>query len=90
LREFLRRCPSCGRRFQARIKGKKLVDAEQDTERLVLDFLVGGMGNPRAASPVTATTVEELPIERETFDISYECKHCHHRWTEEVTVTERS
>jgi hypothetical protein len=71
-----------------RIKSKKLVGVDQDTERVVHNVLVGGLATPTAASPVSAATVEEIPIDRETFDISYECKHCHHKWTEEVTVTE--
>ena len=75
-----------------RVKTKKLVDAERETERIVHDIAVGGLGAPSAlvSSPVVANIVEEVPVERETFDVAYECRHCHHKWTETVTVVERA
>jgi len=32
-----------------------------------------------------STTAENLPIERDTFEVAYECKRCGHRWTAMTT-----
>lgn len=38
--------------------------------------------------PVGAVTVE-IPIERDTFEVTYECKHCHHQWKETLVVVKK-
>ncbi len=38
---------------------------------------------------MSVKTVEEVPVERETFEVAYECGHCHHAWTENLTVVEK-
>ena len=52
-----------------------LVDREEDTVKMVHD-----VGMPRAVMgggafmPVASMTIE-IPIERDTFEVSYDCKH---------------
>jgi hypothetical protein len=84
--EFLRRCPACGRRFSVRVERKVLVEREADTERILHNVAIvrvrGGLIPAEAVA-------EEVPIERDTFEISYECKHCHHEWSEKVPVVKK-
>lgn len=91
MRELLRRCPSCGRRFTVRIESKKLVDAEQGSERVVHDVVVVPIlaGSGSRTAPV-GVAYGEIPIEREEFDVTYECKNCHHEWTERISKVEES
>ncbi len=92
MREFLRRCPSSGRRFVVRIKSKKLTDLQHETERVIHDIVTvrpDGRGGGRLYAPANAATVDEIPVERETFDVVYECRHCNHKWTETVTAIEK-
>ncbi len=66
-----------------------LVDKEEDTVKMVHDIAM-----PRAIAgggsfmPVAAVTIE-IPIERDTFEVSYECKHCHHQWKETLVVVKK-
>jgi DNA-directed RNA polymerase subunit RPC12/RpoP len=88
VKEFLRQCPSCGRRFVVRQESKKLVDVQTETERIVHSFGAspvssGGGGN--VAPPADVTTEEEVPIEVETFEVTYKCRHCNNEWTETLT-----
>jgi transposase-like protein len=91
--EFLRRCPSCGRRFAVKVDRRVLEDRQEDNMELVHNVVVGGIGftGPRysALAPVVIRTVENVPIERDTFSIQYECRHCHHQWSERVTVAKK-
>ena len=88
---FLRRCPSCGKRFAVVVESKTLIDAEAGTQKIVRN------ATPRAtsrlggySSPVLVViTTEEVPIETETFEIGYDCKHCGHRWKEQMTTVEK-
>jgi ribosomal protein L37AE/L43A len=91
MKEFLRRCPSCGKRFVVRLESKKVVDVQKDSERIIHNVVTSpyGLYGGRVTPPVIATTVEEVPIEREEFDLTYQCKHCKHEWTETVTKIER-
>lgn len=93
MKEFLRECPSCGRRFVLRVLSKNLVDRQSGTERIVHDIVSvapDGPGGAHLYAPPNAATVEEVPIQRETFDVALECRHCHHKWTEVVNTVERS
>jgi predicted nucleic acid-binding Zn-ribbon protein len=90
LREFLRRCPACGRRFFVRLQSKKLADVEQGTERIAHDVVVVARGPMDSRVIPAGVTYEDVPIEREEFDVTFECHHCRHRWTETVTKSERN
>lgn len=89
IRDFFRHCPACGNRFAVRLQSKKLVDAERGTERIAHDVVVRSM-DPRNPKLYPAGVMyEEVPIEREKFDVTFECNHCHHRWTETVYKVEK-
>lgn len=87
--EFLKRCPNCGKRFVVKVDREVLVDKEEDTVKMIHD-----LGMPRttmgggALMPVAAVTIE-IPIERDTFEVTYECKHCHHQWKETLVVVKK-
>ncbi len=89
MREFLRRCPACGRRFTVRLQSKRLVDAEQDTERIAHDVVVLARSGRDSRVIPAGVTYEDVPIEREKFDVTFECHHCHHKWTETVYKVEK-
>jgi transcription elongation factor Elf1 len=90
MKEFLRKCPSCGHRFGIRLESKKLVDRESDTERIVHNVVVrAAYGRDFRIIPAGVTYDEDIPIERERFDVTFECHHCHHTWTETVTKVQR-
>lgn len=90
MREFLRRCPACGRRFTVKLQTKKLVDTERGTERIAHDVVVRSM-DPRNPKVYPAgVTYEDVPIEREKFEVTFECHNCGHRWTETVFKVERA
>ena len=89
MREFLRRCPSCGHRFVVRLQSKKLVDTEQGTEHIAHDVVILAGGGRDSRVIPAGVTYEDVPIEREEFDVTFECHHCHHRWTETVFKAEK-
>ncbi|HLQ06292.1 MAG TPA: hypothetical protein VK126_00890 [Nitrososphaerales archaeon] len=87
--EFFRRCPNCGRRFVVKVDKEVLVDSERDTIKQIHDLAMprATMGGG-AMMPVAAVTIE-VPIERDTFEVTYECKHCHHQWKETLVVVKK-
>ncbi|MDV3277803.1 MAG: hypothetical protein LYZ69_04965 [Nitrososphaerales archaeon] len=91
--DFMRKCPSCGRRLIVRHTSKKLIGSERDAERILHDIVVVNRGGMTSSGSVWASanamTVEEVPIEREEFEVSYECRHCHHKWSETFTKVSR-
>jgi hypothetical protein len=89
MREFLRRCPACGLPFTVRLQSKKLVDVEHDTERIAHDVVVVARSGMDSRIVPATVTYEDVPIEREEFDVTFECNHCHHTWTERVTKVEK-
>ncbi len=76
-----------------KVRSKKLVNVENETERFIHDVVVSQPGLLIGRGPMQPTmsvkTVEEVPVERETFEVVYECGHCHHTWTENLTVLEK-
>ena len=68
-----------------------LVHSEEDSVKMVRDL---AMPMPRITMgggsfmPVAVQTIE-IPIERDTFEVSYECKHCHHQWKETLVVVKK-
>jgi hypothetical protein len=87
--EFFRQCPSCGRRFSVKVEWKELLESQEDTTRVVHDistFPIGPMGKVTTS---IATVADKVPIERETFRITYVCGHCKHGWSEEVGVVKK-
>ncbi len=85
----MRKCPGCGHRFAVRLQSKKLVDTEHDTERMMHDVVVLARSGRDSRVIPAGVTFEDVPIEREKFDVTFECHHCHHRWTETVFKVEK-
>jgi ribosomal protein L37AE/L43A len=85
------RCPSCGRRFGVRHTGEKLEKSEMLT-KTVKEFRspakrggwryetgdnVGYIGGP---IPVVEQR-RQIRVEEDTYEESYVCRNCGHRWT---------
>jgi len=76
---FFRRCPNCGRRFEIRLTGKKLVDSESITESkpVIGDYFSSG---PDSYLEVGESEPAVVAVEK--FQYAYKCKHCGHQWVE--------
>jgi DNA-directed RNA polymerase subunit RPC12/RpoP len=76
---FFRRCPNCGRRFEIKLVGKKLVDSQSiSVSKPVLgDYFSGGPD-----SYLELSETEPVTIAVEKFQYAYKCKHCGHQWVE--------
>jgi hypothetical protein len=88
MKELLRKCPSCGRRFVLKIDSKKLVDVQHSTERLIRDFSTYPFSRQQSGAVqgwVDVKTTEDVPIELDEYEVTYDCRHCHHTWTEKLT-----
>ncbi|HEV2120466.1 MAG TPA: hypothetical protein VGS11_10250 [Candidatus Bathyarchaeia archaeon] len=56
------------------------------------EVVVTGAGASKAGhifATLNPTTVENVPIERDTFKLAYECRKCGHKWTESITEVKR-
>ncbi|MGD0319757.1 MAG: hypothetical protein ABSB56_08680 [Nitrososphaerales archaeon] len=79
INEFLRICPSCGKRFHVKLVGEKLVGVdigERTTETLGMAYRVGGIANS------SQSTVED-----DAYRYSYKCSGCGHEWSEKSNKT---
>lgn len=90
--DFLRRCPARGKRFVVKVEKKSVVDTEQDSEHLVRYAYVGNPVGSRSSylPPVMVRTEADIPIERETFQVTYVCKNCSHEWSENMTAVHKT
>jgi hypothetical protein len=81
VREFLRHCPACGRRFHI-----KLVTKELTGERKSVEEVMAGRAGWAPGSPSQSVIVveEKIPVivDIRDFQYSYKCKHCGHEWSE--------
>ncbi|MCL4517657.1 MAG: hypothetical protein M1587_00495 [Thaumarchaeota archaeon] len=90
-RTIFRSCPNCGKRFEIRLAGKKLVKEEaiKTTEQELSGVPTYGLYGVQQVTTVS----EERPVvvDVEEFQYAYECKHCGHKWCElrEEEKTER-
>ena len=77
LTTFFRHCPSCGRRFEIRLVGKKLVDEKRVAENAPFSTF-------SQRSPVYNDLLESVPlvVDVKEFQYAYRCKQCGHQWTE--------
>lgn len=76
--EFFRHCPGCGRRFQIKLVGKKLV-AEHKVQSPDEGFTMGAAPLHRYA-PLEGSGPMIFDIRE--FSYAYKCKHCGHEWSE--------
>jgi len=76
---FFRHCPNCGRRFEIRLVGKKLVESEsiKESRPMASDYFGGYSG-----SMLDVGETEPTIVEVEKFQYTYRCKHCGHQWIE--------
>ena len=71
---FFRHCPSCGRRFEIRLVGKKLVDEKQVRQTQFYHSNVPYYNELTETMPLT--------IDIKEFQYAYKCRHCGHQWVE--------
>ena len=80
---FFRHCPSCGKRFEIKLVGKKLVKEQvvqkEAHEITGLPSYVGRWGAP-TVTPVTEN--KAVLVDVRDFQYAYQCKHCGHKWVE--------
>ncbi|MGD0146905.1 MAG: hypothetical protein ABSB53_08685 [Nitrososphaerales archaeon] len=86
---FFRHCPSCSRRFEIRLVGKKSVGSKSFADK-ENHLQVAPPYGARRSPPLTAVLEEGKPfvVDVEKFQYRYRCKHCGHEWSE-VRQTER-
>ncbi|HUH99458.1 MAG TPA: hypothetical protein VLY65_00300 [Nitrososphaerales archaeon] len=79
---IFRHCPSCGRRFEIRLVGKKEVDEEDMIEDEKRPSMLGPFVS--VATPVPALLQKDVPlmVNVKDFQYTYQCKHCGHQWSE--------
>jgi hypothetical protein len=68
------------------MQSKKLVDTEEGIERMARQPVVRAIGGTIPAGVIH----EDVPFEREKFDVTFECHHCHRRWIETVSTVEKT
>ena len=90
MREFLLRCPACGRRFAVRLQRKKLGGCRRGCRTKIMhDVVVVARGFRESRVIPDGSRFEQVPIERETFDLTYKCRNCQHEWSETVRTVEK-
>jgi predicted RNA-binding Zn-ribbon protein involved in translation (DUF1610 family) len=79
IESFFRQCPNCGKRFEVKIVGKKLVESESIKENRPVnsDYFGGYTG-----SILTVGQEEPTVVDVEKFQYTYRCKNCGHLWRE--------
>lgn len=90
IRRFFRRCPSCGRRFEASVVAKEPLRSKDGTAFLTppISSLAGraAYSDPYVAMQPAGSAILSgaSPVEMEEvkFEYSYKCRHCGHGWTE--------
>lgn len=87
---FLRKCPSCGRRFGVKLLGKKLVDEQSETETEGMNITVAP--HPIQGGQVSSTMNldERITYTTDRFELSLRCSKCGHAWTERSMKVKRS
>lgn len=88
VKTFFRHCPNCGRRFEIRLEGKKLIKEEQvktvltPSEQAARTEFMAGPASINSAAPLTVQTGTPIYVDVESFSYTYRCKHCGHEWSE--------
>jgi hypothetical protein len=82
IERFFRHCPSCGRRFEIHLVGKKLED-EKTTETTIMPTpAVLSAGLRPWSYNILMESAEPTRIDIKDFDYTYKCGHCGHIWHE--------
>ncbi|HME19716.1 MAG TPA: hypothetical protein VKF15_08285 [Nitrososphaerales archaeon] len=85
IRTFFRHCPACGRRFEIKLVSKKAMDEWKTEEEGQKQVVMARSMSESQGSP-SAAVLEQGPaihVDVESFEYTYVCKHCGHRWSEE-------
>jgi hypothetical protein len=53
------------------------------------DVVVLAQGGRDARVIPAGVTFEDVPIEREKFEVTFDCHHCQHTWTETIYKVEK-
>ena len=91
VRRFFRHCPGCGRRFEIRLVGRKLVEIKEETADLVppVSSFEGSAAYTQPyvvrqpAGHVILRDASPMTIDVAQFSCTYKCARCGHEWTEE-------
>lgn len=81
-RALFRTCPSCGKRFEIRLTGKKLVKDQIAQKKA---HVISGLPSYGLYGVQSVTTVSEdrpVVLDEKDFQYAYECNHCGHEWVE--------
>jgi len=78
VRTFFRHCPSCGKRFEIRLVGKKLEEEEGISGEERIDSMTGAL----KLVPIVVNEERPVLVDVKEFQYTYRCKHCGHTWTE--------
>lgn len=75
---LFRHCPNCGKRFEIRVTGKRLLDDKKETQERPLPYM------PSSMNLNYAEVAENVPliVDTKEFQYAYKCKHCGHQWSE--------
>ena len=95
LTTIFRRCPSCGKRFEIHITGKKLmeekfVNDKVETPLISPTFVATRSGVIPNISNLAPMKEGVTTIDEKEFQYAYECKHCGHKWFEIVEKDDES
>jgi uncharacterized protein YlaI len=85
IRTFFRHCPACGRRFEIKLVSRKALDEWKTEEEGKREVVMPQVRSDSAATQGVAI-LEQGPavhVDVESFEYTYLCKHCGHRWSEE-------
>ena len=86
MRNFFRRCPNCGRRFEIRLLTKKLIGDKVVTTNFERPsgFMPAVTAGGILGQPHLVEENVPLSIDEQEFQYLYRCKHCGHQWFEVV------
>lgn len=84
---FLKKCPSCGKRFEVEhtgesVKKKMDVVTEEKTVLPASAMAANSLTLPLNPSMSPATVRVAESIEEDEYTEAYKCKHCGYAWTE--------
>jgi hypothetical protein len=88
IRTMFRHCPACGRRFEIRLVSKKLLDENENLEKVPTVDMKGGppsasvLGGYSPQGSPTIIGMQPIIIDVKDFQYTYRCRACGHTWME--------
>jgi hypothetical protein len=83
VKTFFRHCPSCGRRFEIRLVGKRLENEKGFSGKEQESPMTGALN----LAPIVVHQDSPILVDVKEFQYAYRCRHCGHSWTELHEVT---